>query len=87
MSGPLSFDKAFYSFSYQLGRRANDLHTLLNTDAVGLQTAVLRLIRSSDFGAFSRMPAFRPRSIISQPIGCRIRASTRKRRLHPALVE
>ncbi len=39
LSGPISFDKAFYSLSYQLGRRANDLHTLLNTDALGLQTS------------------------------------------------
>jgi hypothetical protein len=24
LSGPIKFDKAFYNFSYQLGRRAND---------------------------------------------------------------
>ena len=34
-SGPIVFDKAFYNVSYQLGRSANDLQTLLNTDAVG----------------------------------------------------
>ncbi len=39
MSGPISFDKSFYNISYQLGRRANDLQTLLNTNAAGLQTA------------------------------------------------
>ena len=35
VSGPLKFDKAFYNVAYQLGRRANDLQTLLNTDAQG----------------------------------------------------
>ena len=39
MSGPIVFDKAFYSVSYQLGRRSNDFQTLLTTDAVGLKTA------------------------------------------------
>ncbi|HEU4988518.1 MAG TPA: carboxypeptidase-like regulatory domain-containing protein [Gemmatimonadaceae bacterium] len=39
MSGPIQFDKSFYNFSYQLGRRANPWHSLLNTDALGLQTA------------------------------------------------
>jgi hypothetical protein len=38
LSGPLALDKAFYNVSYQLGRRANDLQTLLNTDSLGLQT-------------------------------------------------
>ena len=38
-SGPIAYDAAFYSVSYQLGRRSNDLATLLNTDALGLQTA------------------------------------------------
>ncbi|MBY0490283.1 MAG: TonB-dependent receptor [Gemmatimonadaceae bacterium] len=37
VSGPLVFDKAFYALSYQLGRRSNDLQTLLNTSPVGLQ--------------------------------------------------
>ncbi|AHG92492.1 hypothetical protein J421_4957 (plasmid) [Gemmatirosa kalamazoonensis] len=35
-SGPMVFNKAFYNVSYQLGRSASDLQTLLNTDAVGL---------------------------------------------------
>jgi hypothetical protein len=39
VSGPLKYDKAFYNVSYQLGRRANDLQTLLNTNSDGL-TAV-----------------------------------------------
>ena len=39
VSGPLKFDKAFYNVAYQLGRRSNDLQSLLNTDARGLQAA------------------------------------------------
>ena len=39
LSGPIKQDASFYNFSYQLGRRANDLRTLLNTDAIGLQTS------------------------------------------------
>jgi hypothetical protein len=37
MSGPIVFDKAFYNLAYQLGRRANDLRTLLNTDPEGME--------------------------------------------------
>jgi hypothetical protein len=37
VSGPVKFDKAFYNLAYQLGRRANDLQTLLNTDSRGLE--------------------------------------------------
>jgi hypothetical protein len=36
VSGPLQYDKSFYNFAYQLGRRSNDLQTLLNTDSRGL---------------------------------------------------
>jgi hypothetical protein len=36
-SGPISFDKAFYAFSWQLGRRANTLQDLLNTDPLALE--------------------------------------------------
>jgi hypothetical protein len=39
VSGPLVFDKAFYNVAYQLGRRSSDLHSLLNTDATGLQAS------------------------------------------------
>ena len=39
LSGPIVYDKAFYNVAYQLGRRANDLHTLINTDPVGLQAS------------------------------------------------
>src|SRR4029079_11396166 len=39
LAGPIKQDASFYNFSYQLGRRANDLRTLLNTDAIGLQTS------------------------------------------------
>jgi hypothetical protein len=38
LSGPLKYDKAFYNISYQLGRRSNDLHTLLNADPLALET-------------------------------------------------
>ena len=37
LSGPIVFDKAFYNVAWQLGRRSNDLHTLINTDPVGLE--------------------------------------------------
>ena len=37
-SGPIAYDKAFYNIAYQAGRRASDLHTLLNTNPSGLQT-------------------------------------------------
>ncbi|GLC25696.1 carboxypeptidase regulatory-like domain-containing protein [Roseisolibacter agri] len=39
VSGPIKPDQAFYSLSYQLGRRANDFQNLLNTGALGLQAA------------------------------------------------
>jgi len=39
LSGPIKYDQSFYNFSYQLGRRSNDLRTLLNTNAIGLQTS------------------------------------------------
>ncbi len=39
VSGPVVHDKAFYNVSYQLGRRSNDLQTLLNTSATGLQAS------------------------------------------------
>src|SRR5215510_5336111 len=38
-SGPISFDRAFYNLSYQFGRVANDLYTLLDADPLGLQTS------------------------------------------------
>ena len=41
VSGPIQTDKAFFSVAYQAGRRSQDLHSLLNTDALGLQTAGL----------------------------------------------
>ncbi|MEX2153137.1 MAG: carboxypeptidase-like regulatory domain-containing protein [Gemmatimonadaceae bacterium] len=43
MSGPLVFDKLFYSLSYQVGRRANDFQTLSTADEVGLKTAGVSL--------------------------------------------
>jgi carboxypeptidase family protein len=36
-SGPLKLDKAFYSFSWQLGRRSSTLQDLLNTDPLALE--------------------------------------------------
>jgi hypothetical protein len=50
-SGPISLDKAFYSFSWQLGRRSSNLQDLLNTDADALervgvsQDSVFRLLQ------------------------------------------
>ena len=49
-SGPISLDKAFYSFSWQLGRRSSNLQDLLNTGPLALERAgvssdsVVRLI-------------------------------------------
>lgn len=39
LAGPISFDKAFYNVSYQLGRRSSDLRSILNTDPIGLQAS------------------------------------------------
>ena len=39
VAGPIRPDKAFYNLSYQLGRRSNDLRTLLNTGDNGLLTS------------------------------------------------
>jgi hypothetical protein len=39
LAGPIVMDKAFYNVSYQLGRRSNDLYSLLNTSPLGLQSA------------------------------------------------
>ena len=36
-SGPFVYDKAFYSFSWQLGRRTSTLQDLLNTDPLALE--------------------------------------------------
>ena len=38
-SGPISLNQHFYNFSYQYGRTYNDLQTLLNTSAAGLEAA------------------------------------------------
>lgn len=39
IGGPIITDKAFYNLSYQLGRRSNDVRTLVNTNAAGLLTS------------------------------------------------
>ena len=36
-AGPFQLDKSFYSFSWQLGRRSNNLQDLLNTDPLALE--------------------------------------------------
>jgi Carboxypeptidase regulatory-like domain len=36
-AGPIALDKAFYSFSWQLGRRSSTLQDLLNTDPLALE--------------------------------------------------
>jgi len=59
LAGPIVFDKAFYNLSYQLGRRANDLRTLLNTDAGGLQAsgvAADSVSRLLEIAATQRIP-------------------------------
>jgi hypothetical protein len=38
-SGPIKYNQSFYNVAYQLGRRSNDLQTVLNTSPVGLQTS------------------------------------------------
>lgn len=42
-SGPIKLNKSFYNVSYQLGRNSRDNQTLLNTSALGLQTAGISL--------------------------------------------
>jgi hypothetical protein len=39
LSGPVKYNSSFYNIAYQLGRRSNDLQTLLNTGPLGLQTS------------------------------------------------
>jgi hypothetical protein len=39
ISGPISYNRSFFSLSYQLGRQTRDNATLLNTSALGFQTA------------------------------------------------
>ncbi len=41
LSGPIKYNAAFYNVAYQLGRRTNDLQTLLNTSPVGLAASGL----------------------------------------------
>lgn len=38
LMGPVKYNQSFYNLAYQLGRRSNDLQTLLNTDPLGLQS-------------------------------------------------
>lgn len=39
LSGPIKYNQSFFNLAYQLGRRSNDLQTLLNTSPLGLQTS------------------------------------------------
>ncbi|MEA3246699.1 MAG: carboxypeptidase-like regulatory domain-containing protein [Gemmatimonadota bacterium] len=39
LSGPVKYNESFFNLAYQLGRRSNDLQTLLNTGPLGLQTS------------------------------------------------
>ena len=54
VSGPISYNKSFFSLSYQFGRNSRDNATLLNTNALGLLTAgvaydsVQHLLRHSE---------------------------------------
>lgn len=60
VSGPFALDKAFYSIAYQAGRRGNDLHTLLNTDSLGLEAdgiAADSLSRLIDILSGAHVPA------------------------------
>ena len=38
-ASPIQPEKSFFNIAYQIGRNQSDLHSLLNTDALGLQTA------------------------------------------------
>jgi hypothetical protein len=69
MAGPIVFDKAFYNVSYQLGRRSSDLHSLLNTDSVGLQATGI----SAD--SVARLLALLGQSGVPTTIGGRVPAS------------
>ncbi len=70
-AGPLVIDKAFYNLSYQLGRRSNDLRTLLNTDDTGLITGGIAPDSAARLlGILSRLgiptsPSFNPQSRLS----------------------
>ncbi|MGH7468951.1 MAG: hypothetical protein ACRENP_13435, partial [Longimicrobiales bacterium] len=48
-SGPLKLNKAFYNVSFQLGRTSRDNQTLLNTSALGLETAGVAMDSVSRF--------------------------------------
>ncbi len=39
VSGPIRFDRSFYNFAYQFGRRTNDYFTLLDGNPIALQAA------------------------------------------------
>ena len=43
VTGPIQFDRSFYSIAYQAGRRWSDYQTLLNTDALGLRDGRARV--------------------------------------------
>ena len=90
LAGPIVFDKAFYNLSYQLGRRANDLRTLLNTDAGGLQAAgvaadsVARLLAIARRAADPDRRRQRPRVAAASATRARCSAASTSRRRHRA---
>lgn len=54
LSGPIVFDRMFYSLSYQLGRRSSDYETLLSADPLGLKSAgVSESMRNSVLSALA----------------------------------
>lgn len=54
LSGPIAYDKVFYSLSYQLGRRSSDYETLLSADPIGLKSAgVSESVRTDMLGALA----------------------------------
>jgi Carboxypeptidase regulatory-like domain len=69
VTGPIQFDRSFYSIAYQAGRRWSDYQTLLNTSSSGLRAAgiapdsVSRLLSTLVTGAvptaISEVPAVR----------------------------
>ncbi len=88
-AGPIRLDKAFYSFSWQLGRRSSNLQDLLNADPLALRARrrVVRLRAALDHdvehgAAFrSRRRRFRTAKLDAErivPLELRLRAERRR---------
>ena len=84
-AGPFSYDKAFYSFSWQVGRRSSTLQDLLNTDPLALERvgvsadSVQRLLSMLQALQHSDCRRRRSRTTISRRTGRSSRASTSRR--------